>query len=55
MSDEIVNKVRRIREEYENGKHYYALQGTSIDLPDDPRLYPHKSALRWHNETPLKG
>lgn len=46
---------RKIREEYENGRHYYALHGTSIALPDDVRRHPEKTALTWHNENRFKG
>ncbi len=41
---------RRIREEFENGRHYYALHGQPMREPDDPKRLPDKSALSWHNE-----
>ncbi len=41
---------RRIREEFENGKHYYALHGRAIELPADTALHPDPHALIWHNE-----
>ncbi len=41
---------RRIREEFENGKHYYALHGQKIFAPDDRLKHPDVEALRWHNE-----
>lgn len=41
----------RIKEEYENGRDYYAIQGRSlISLPDDPLYLPSKEYLKWHNE-----
>jgi putative restriction endonuclease len=40
----------RIREEYENGRHYYALHGRQIDPPSERSHYPNQDALRWHNE-----
>jgi putative restriction endonuclease len=46
---------KRIREEYENGRHYYAFHGTSITLPDDVRRHPNRTALAWHNENRFKG
>ncbi|MGA2895765.1 MAG: HNH endonuclease [Xanthobacteraceae bacterium] len=46
---------RKIREEYENGRDYYSLNGTSIRLPDDPKRQPDQSALIWHNEKRFKG
>lgn len=41
---------RRIREEFENGKHYYALQGQEIELPHEARYRPDQCALAWHND-----
>ena len=46
---------RRIREEFENGKHYYALQGQSIALPTRAADRPDCEALRWHNNLCYKG
>lgn len=46
---------KKIREEYENGRHYYSLHGADIQLPDDTRQWPDRSALKWHNEYRYKG
>jgi HNH endonuclease len=46
---------RRIREEFENGRHYYALHGTDIVLPENSQQRPDPSALIWHNENAFKG
>jgi len=46
---------RRIREEFENGKHYYALQGQRIIVPDNVGQRPDPGALSWHNEHCFKG
>lgn len=46
---------KRIREEYENGRHYYALHGSSIAIPESPERRPDTSALSWHNEHRFKG
>ena len=46
---------RKIREEYENGRDYYSLHGTSILLPDDANRRPDRSALAWHNDNRFKG
>lgn len=40
---------RKIREEYENGRDYYALHGRHIAIPEELSLQPSKSALEWHN------
>jgi putative restriction endonuclease len=41
---------RRIREEFENGKHYYELHGRPIRLPGDPTCLPSPEYLRFHAE-----
>ena len=41
---------RRIREEFENGRHYYALHGNKIEPPLDIGQSPDPDALIWHNE-----
>lgn len=45
----------RIREEFDNGKHYYALHGQRIFAPDRPGQRPDPGALTWHNEHCFKG
>lgn len=45
---------RRIREEFENGRHYYELNGQSIRTPLGPPQRPDTSALRWHNDNCLR-
>ena len=39
---------KRLREEFENGREYYKLQGREILLPEQSRLAPSKDAIRWH-------
>jgi putative restriction endonuclease len=46
---------RRIREEFDNGKHYYALHGKRIDLPKEIGQHPDPKALSWHNENCFRG
>jgi len=41
---------RRIREEFENGHDYYALNGEPLQLPAKREFMPSKEYLRWHNE-----
>ncbi|XZQ31046.1 HNH endonuclease [Rhodobacter capsulatus] len=45
----------RIKEEFDNGVHYYALHGKSIEMPDNPGHRPDASALTWHNENRFNG
>ena len=45
-----VKVSRRIREEFENGRHYYDLDGQSLAvLPDDKNARPAPEYLDWHN------
>jgi putative restriction endonuclease len=46
---------RRIREEFENGRHYYALHGQRVSAPARPGQRPDPSALAWHNEHCFNG
>lgn len=41
---------RRIREEFDNGKEYYALSGKPIHLPARTEVRPSPELLTWHNE-----
>jgi putative restriction endonuclease len=41
---------RRIKEEFENGRDYYALHGSRIRLPQDMAHRPAVESLIWHNE-----
>ncbi len=40
---------KRIREEFENGHEYYALHGSTIQVPSDPHK-PNLEYLRYHRE-----
>lgn len=40
----------RIREEFENGRHYYELHGSKIVPPTHAVHHPDPDALAWHNE-----
>lgn len=39
----------RLREDYENGKEYYALHGRTLRTPNDPAFLPSQTALDWHH------
>lgn len=45
-----VEVSRRLKDEFDNGKKYYALQGKSILLPANPAFRPSVEQLAWHNE-----
>jgi putative restriction endonuclease len=40
---------RRIREEFENGRHYYDLHGSQVEVPKIADQHPDPNALQWHN------
>jgi putative restriction endonuclease len=46
---------RRIKEEYENGRQYYALHGQPISQTIPASWSADRSALAWHNETRFRG
>jgi putative restriction endonuclease len=46
---------RRIKDEFENGRDYYAMHGSRIRGPSDPRRQPDRAALTWHNENRYLG
>ena len=46
---------RRIREEFENGREYYALHGRDLERPARPFEVPLPEHLIWHNEHVFRG
>jgi len=46
---------RHIHDDYGNGRHYYALHGQAIAVPENPVFHPNKTALAWHNDHRFKG
>ena len=46
---------RRIKEDFNNGKHYYALHGQPISMPLRAEQQPDPAALAWHNEHCYRG
>lgn len=46
---------RCIKEEFDNGRHYYELHGQTIHAPEDALRRPDAEALRWHNEHAYRG
>jgi putative restriction endonuclease len=46
---------RRIKEEFENGRDYYALNGKPLMVPSAHMLKPDTAYIRWHNERIYKG
>lgn len=46
---------KRIKEEFENGREYYALNGQPVRIPDRAELRPDRMALDWHNTERFRG
>jgi putative restriction endonuclease len=46
---------RRIKEEFENGRDYYRLQGSTIRLPAALTNRPSRDYLEWHNSNIYRG
>lgn len=45
-----VEVSRRIHDEFDNGRAYYALHGNEIRSPNRPEYHPSGEFLRWHND-----
>lgn len=45
----------RLREDFDNGRTYYALEGRPIATPADPRDAPDPALLAWHNDVVFRG
>ncbi len=45
----------RIKEEFENGRDYYRLQGSTLRLPVNPVNQPSQEYIKWHNENKYLG
>lgn len=46
---------RQIREEFENGRDYYAMEGTQLRRPLPPNPPPSSEYLQWHGDTVFRG
>jgi putative restriction endonuclease len=46
---------RAIRDDFENGRDYYALDNTGIRPPNDPTKAPAREFLEWHYDELFRG
>jgi putative restriction endonuclease len=46
---------RRLREDFENGQHYYEMHGKRLFTPSSPRQRPNMAALEWHQTSKFLG
>jgi putative restriction endonuclease len=53
--DHVFEVSPRIREEFENGRDYYAMHGKSLLVPHLNELRPDTAALGWHNNCRFLG
>jgi len=49
-----VEVSKRIKEEFENGREYYALQGNQLHLPAKQMYRPSQEYIEWHNQSIYK-
>ncbi|HWP93753.1 MAG TPA: HNH endonuclease [Thermodesulfobacteriota bacterium] len=45
-----VEVSKRIKEEYENGREYYAFHGKELKVPSKLADYPSRDYIEWHNQ-----
>jgi len=45
----------KLREEYQNGRSYYGLDGSTISVPENVLWQPDRDLLAWHKEEIFKG
>lgn len=46
---------KKIRERFENGRHYYSLNGSKVYVPEKSSSIPEPQILEWHNENRFLG
>ena len=49
------NQVGRIREEFENGRDYYRLDGQPLRQPENQLAFPAIERLKYHYENEFRG
>jgi len=45
----------RLREDYQNGRSYYPLQGSLLKVPPAAFHRPDRVFLEWHNQNVFRG
>ena len=54
-SDRTFAVSRHLRDDYADGRTYYALEGREVALPRNDRDWPDPDALAWHSEEVFQG
>lgn len=45
----------RLKEDFENGRHYYAMRGQRLSMPENPEQRPTREVLEWHQTNKFLG
>jgi len=53
--DYVVRVSRRLKDDFDNGEHYYQLQGSQIWRPPREEDRPNRAFLEWHHGTVFRG
>jgi putative restriction endonuclease len=48
-TDQKIEVSRRIKDDFDNGRTYYALHGKALQQPERPELRPARDVVEWHN------
>ena len=46
-----VRVSRRLKADFDNGEHYYQLEGNTLWVPQRPEAQPRRDLLEWHSDT----
>ncbi len=46
-----VRVSRRLKADFDNGEHYYQLEGNTLWVPQSPEAQPRRDLLEWHSDT----
>ena len=46
-----VRVSRRLKADFDNGEHYYQLEGSTLWVPPSPEAQPRRDLLEWHSDT----
>ena len=53
--DPCVRVSRRLKADFDNGEHYYQLDGSRLWIPHSPEERPNREFLEWHADTMFRG
>jgi putative restriction endonuclease len=53
--DHCVRVSRRLKKDFDNGEHYYRLDGSQLWMPNRAEDHPNREFLGWHADTVFRG